>query len=147
MREHLYKGKDKETGEWVYGNYVKCDVETHDLIFGWEAVSGSRASRVEITKGTQCEYIGLLDCKGQKIFEGDLIQQQNYCGEEYTAIYKVVYDGCGFCLEMIKGNELAMAKAEGGLSSFGHYENNKLKKGEVVGNVHDNQKEMLCHIR
>jgi len=141
MREILFRGKRKDNGEWFTG-FLNVNP------FYKNAIIESPESPVcyNVIHETVGEYIGLLDCKGQRIFEGDLIQQQNYCGNkneeigagEYTAIFEVVHDGPGFCLKMLKGNEKAMAIMKGAFFSFGYYENNKLKKGEVIGNRFDN---------
>lgn len=78
-----------------------------------------------------------LDCEGNKIFEGSLIAQTNFNGEEYEAVYKVVKDDdggseetAGYCLQMIEGNKKAMSRQS--LSSFTYIINGKLRKGVVI---------------
>lgn len=84
MREHLYKAKrvnwrELPKGEWwVEGNYVFSstkayiilDVET-DCIDG-ENTDLYAIEWYEVIKETVCEYIGLPDKKGRKIFDDDI---------------------------------------------------------------------------
>jgi YopX protein len=93
-------------------------------------------------KDAVLQFINILDCQGNEIYEADLISQTNFNGEQYEALYKVVYDYNGFCLEMIKGNEKAMSNT--GLSSFGNIVNNRLKKGVVVGNYYSHPELLGC---
>lgn len=77
-----------------------------------------------------------LDSEGNKIYEGSLISQVNFNGEEYEAVYKVTKDEDGseetggYCLKMIKGNEKAMRNAKH-LSAFTSIRNGRLRKGRV----------------
>ena len=84
------------------------------------------------------EALPFLDCEGNKIFEGSLIGQTNFNGEEYEAVYKVVKDGAddetgGYCLQMLEGNTKAMRNSDQ-LSAFGSMKNGRLRKGWVLEN-------------
>ena len=79
MREILFKGKSLLSGEWVEGYYIGpigvldvheiCDI--HDIT----------GTRVEVDPSTVCQYTGMTDKNGTKIFEGDIIQWTNWNGE------------------------------------------------------------------
>lgn len=86
----------------------------------------------EVYPDTVGEYIGLLDCAGKKIYENDIFAQSIFNGEDYDAKYVVVRVGESFCLKTLKGID---EKLIGTLSSFGHYENGKLRKGRVIDNI------------
>lgn len=68
MREILFKGKSLLSGEWVEGYYIGpigvldvheiCDI--HDIT----------GTRVEVDPSTVCQYTGMTDKNGTKIFEG-----------------------------------------------------------------------------
>ena len=83
MRDIIFRGKTKD-GKWVYGNLVitthglenKPNAHTKTWIVwssfgngGWFNVKG----RSYVLSETVGQWTGLLDCEGNKIFEGDII--------------------------------------------------------------------------
>lgn len=76
-REILFKAKRKGGTGWVEGDYV------NDSILG-ETIRCRNGIFTEIDPSTVCQYTGLTDRNGMKIWEGDIIQGS---GRRYAVMY------------------------------------------------------------
>ena len=136
MREILFRGKNVDSGEWVYGGYslyphtrFPCKPTIYEVDSGcWNPV--------EIVPDTLGQYTGLNDKNGKRIFEGDIIRYHEAVGSVRFGTYPSAYESrnthAGFYIEwhidrMLR-IDLAFWANERGV--------------EVIGNIHDNP-EML----
>ena len=76
MREILFKAKRIDNGEWVEGFLYVCG-RTGEVEISWynEEINMERYTAI-VDPETVCEYTGLVDSKGNKIFEHDILMNE-----------------------------------------------------------------------
>lgn len=65
-REYIFRGRDKKTGEWVYGSLL----EFH----GFQIFDLTLKAWVPINGDTRGQYTGVCDDNGRMIFEYDWVK-------------------------------------------------------------------------
>lgn len=77
MREILFKAKRWRDGKWVYGDLNNLQ---DSVIIHWYN-NGCRVSD-EVDPSTVCQYTGLTDKNGKKVFVGDIVKCSRGCTHE-----------------------------------------------------------------
>jgi uncharacterized phage protein (TIGR01671 family) len=124
MREILFKARRLSDGEWVEGYYIGpigvldvheiCDI--HDIT----------GPRVEVDPSTVCQYTGLTDKNGKKIFEGDIVRREtDYYGKHDVYDEPVVWE------DDIENDSFGEPYTSGYCIHGGNW--------EVIGNIHDGE--------
>ena len=125
MREILFKAKRLDNGECVDGFYCcigPAGQEKHYIIPEY----ASAFYGVEVDPSTVCQYTGLTDKNGKKIFEGDIVRRE-------TAYYgkRNVYDEPVVWEDDIENDSFGEPYTSGYCIHGGNW--------EVIGNIHDGE--------
>lgn len=98
MRKILFKAKRLDTGEWVEGYYQKrYDTKNDEQHFIFWLKSYTVWEYAEIDPNTLCQYTGLNDKSGKRIWENDILC--GYLDDEYPedrTLEKVIWNTGGF---------------------------------------------------
>lgn len=142
MREILFRGKGFYSEEWVEGYLAIGRRETDnakehaiipvDVIFLEYGVS----DLIQVIPETICQYTGMTDKNGNRIWENDIVKRYNSNGDEWM-MSKIVWAdhslNMGWCIEDIK----RLSKYGTRLFKVG-FDVNDSGKCEVIGNIFDN---------
>nr|DAZ63615.1 MAG TPA: YopX protein [Caudoviricetes sp.] len=137
MREILFKAKRLSDGAWVEGfpywgeysgafilqnkTYSRRNARTGEISMGDNVVP------IEVDPSTVCQYTGLTDKNGKKIFEGDIISWPDWRNDQRKAPVRYDDEWKRFCVWLNGAESMGVNKhlSTGGI--------------EVIGNVHDGE--------
>jgi len=126
MREIKFRGKDKSTNEWFYGDLI----HKHGQSF-IRSHSKDRVRIVLVIPETVGQFIGLYDIDNKEIYEGDIAQAT--CIEDGVTYFgTITYDYSGFYLHVFNYDRLGLYDSNSLIELY------ELKSLQVLGNSYDN---------
>lgn len=129
MREILFRGKQMDDNEWIYGgalHQTDCygmKVDRWFIIDGTETNDYDIGYPIRVIPETIGQYTGLTDKNGKKIFEGDIVR---YNGEKHIVVFET-RGGTGYFGIKI-----------GHIETWGFCPSIPANLMEVIGNINDN---------
>lgn len=131
VREIIFRGKRKDNGEWVEGSYMYANSRCWIVDNGARFDYGELDDCEEVDPQTVGQFVGLVDRKDRKIFEGDIVKDPGVA-PQYPGVYVVEFDYGSFGLRNITDGAISITPfddSEYYIDAFSI---------EVIGNIHDN---------
>ena len=128
MRDILFKAKRKDNSEWVEGFLFETTDNSYIAYnnqFDDDLMLSPKNIFIRVDKDTICQYTGLTDNNGNKIWENDVVKcDYDDYGDKKTYIGKVFFreDTCTFLVTDMKS------------TNYEWWNEDK----EVIGNIFDN---------
>lgn len=146
MREILFRGKTSGTKRWVEGLLWRKHYKGNPFI-SYFPDEDDREEAVRVDPETVCQYTGLTDKNGVKIFEGDIVETRDYrkhkicIGECCPNVWK------NWCEDHLVKKEMPIIAVYAKTLEFGNEVFVPIDNVcEVIGNIFDNPELMKGEI-
>ncbi|MBQ2979700.1 MAG: hypothetical protein IJE18_06285 [Bacteroidaceae bacterium] len=143
MRTIKFRGKDIETGEWIYGHFFQRFGHYPVIVEPRPRYGKVMYCEIDVEGTTVGQFTGLTDKNGKEIYEGDILRGDEYpynCDGVDNYFVEIVWadNVCGFYrITHKKPNSTVRGISHGNWSEL---DEEDIKSFEVIGNIHDNPK-------
>ena len=127
-REILFRAKSLKSGTWTQGYLFRCWERAY---IAWGMVNDN-ADMIEVDPETVCQYTGLTDKNGRKIFEGDI------CKDSENIVRILWNDKHQWGVEILKTDNVLSRGLIFPLWQYDNCKENGYRTLEVIGNIFDN---------
>ena len=128
MRDIKFRGKDIETGEWLYGNVINRIGYMPSIMYPYENEGKVRYAECAVKRDTVGQFTGLYDKDGKEIYEGDILRRKD-SGSLLTVEFRHGAFGYEYCGEF---------HSWAGNHNFTFNPFDTDVDFAIIGNIHDN---------
>lgn len=143
MREIIFRGKSRRTGEWVEGFYIKDGLSEFILEVDKSPrpITEAKPSFIKnfVRAATAGQFTGLTDKNGTRIFEGDIVKTHYANAVKADFVELVVFHSGKYCgMAELQGGGRIFAPLADGVPHDPRDRSVYMDCVEVIGNIHDN---------
>ena len=144
MREILFKAKRKDNGEWLIGGIIERDGKAYVVGISKRLIIDG----IEVDANTICQYTGLTDKNGNKIWENDVVAFHHYEFGGFSGMDEYGFPILNHSKERVRNYAIEFVNT---FCTYGLRFRNKsihfpcklstlrMHDVEVIGNIFDNQ--------